>query len=375
MIKKQLYTPGPTEVPPETLAALAKPVLHHRKEEFKKLYFSAVSNLGSIFKSSGEIFILTSSGTGAMEAAVNNFTSPGDKALVVVSGKFGERWEELLETFGVETEVLNYEWGSPAVPEDIKNKLKGRDDIKAVFATLVETSTGTLHPIKEIAEIVENTPASFIVDAVSGLGCDVIKTDEWGIDAVVSGSQKALMTPPGLGFVCVNEKAKNIYRDNDRKNYYWDFKKASARLENSQTPYTPAVNLIAGLDQSLRMINSEGIENVWERHNMLSEAARAAMDKLGLEVFSESPARGLTAIKIPEGKSFIVKELKERFGIVAAGGQAHLKGKIARLGHMGYSDKSDIQKLIAAAGLILEDFSGLSAALKAANEIFKKYAE
>ncbi len=375
MIKKQLFTPGPTEVPPETLAATARPVLHHRKEGFKKLYFSAVSNLGKIFRSSGEIFILATSGTGAMETAVCNFTSSGDKALVVVSGKFGKRWKELLNTFGVEAEVLNYEWGRPADPGDIKEKLEGRKDIKAVFTTLVETSTGTLHPIEKIASVVKESPAALIVDAVSGLGCDVIETDKWEIDVVVSGSQKALMTPPGLGFICVNKKAKELYEKNERKNYYWDLKKASGRHKNNQVPYTPAVNLIAGLEQSVKMINKEGIENVWERHKMFSEATRAAMDKLGLEVFSESPARGLTAVKIPEGKSFIVKELKEKFGIVVAGGQAHLKGKIARLGHMGYADKSDILKLITASGLIVEDFSGLSAALKAANEIFKKYAK
>ncbi|MEA3506052.1 MAG: alanine--glyoxylate aminotransferase family protein [Elusimicrobiota bacterium] len=371
MLKKQLFTPGPTEVPPRTLAALSGQVLHHRKEGFKNLYGSAVKNLESIFRSAGEIFILTSSGTGAMETAVTNFTSPGDKALVVVSGKFGQRWEELLDTFGVKAEVLNYEWGSAADPADIEKALDEDGDIKAVFATLVETSTGTLHPVEEIASIVKKSSAALIIDAISGLGCDVIETDKWEIDAVVAGSQKALMTPPGLGFICVNEKAKELYLNNKRKNYYWSLKKASKRQTDNLTPYTPAVNLIAGLEISLRMINSEGIENVWERHRVFSEATRAALAELGLKIFSKSPARGLTTIELPEDIS-LIKELNERFGIIVSGGQAHLKGKIARLGHMGYCGKADILKLVSAIGMVTKNYSKLSAALEAADKVFRK---
>ncbi|MFW6134755.1 MAG: pyridoxal-phosphate-dependent aminotransferase family protein [Elusimicrobiota bacterium] len=360
MKKRQLFTPGPTQVPEQVLLELAQQVVHHRKSDFKQMYEETIGNLKKVFRTNGEIFVFASSGTGAMEAAVANFTSEGEKSLVVDSGKFGARWKELCDTYQVDSIVLEYEWGKAAEPDDIQKELENNKDIKAVFVTLVETSTGTLHPIKEIAEIVSNTDAVLIVDAVSGLGCDVIETDKWGVDVVVSGSQKALMTPPGIGLMCIGDKAKQIYSDNSRKNYYFDLKKASKSLGKYQTPYTSPVNLIRGLLCSLKMINSEGMENVWERHRQIAQAARKGIKAMGLKLFSESPANGLTAAYIPEqineAKEFL-NHLENNLGIYFAGGQAHMKGKIFRIAHMGYYDKLDILKALCALELALKRFN------------------
>ncbi|MGM0441314.1 MAG: pyridoxal-phosphate-dependent aminotransferase family protein [Elusimicrobiota bacterium] len=377
MKKKRLFTPGPTEVPPKTLLDTAKPVIHHRKQDFKNLLKDATGKLKKVLGTDGEIFTFASSGTGAMEAAVVNFTSPGDKALVIDAGKFGHRWKELCETFDVQTVDLNYSWGEAANPEDVGKILKKNEDIKVVFATLVETSSGTVHPVEEIASAVKKAGKSIVVDAVSGLGCDVLKTDKWNVDAVVSGSQKALMTPPGLGFVCVNSDSLELYRKNKRENYYWDFEKASKRLKNYQTPFTPAVNLIRGLNRSLEKLAKEGIENVWERHLILSRGCRAGVKALGLEILSGSPARGLTAVKLPGQdriNSNLIKHMAKNYGIIIAGGQAHMKGEIARIAHMGYYDKTDILNVLAVLGESLKTLGyscDSAAGLQAASEIFE----
>lgn len=376
MLKRRLFTPGPTEVPPETLAAGARPILHHRKKEFGEIYTETVNNLKKVFVSEGEVFVFASSGTGAMEAAVTNFTSPGDKVLVIESGKFGERWKQLCGVFETDVNLLECRWGSSADPAEVEKILKENPGIKAVFATLVETSTGALHPIEELASVSSSAGALLIVDAVSGLGCDRILTDEWGVDVVVSGSQKALMTPPGLGFICVNSRAAEVYRENNRKNYYWDLRKASKSLEKFQTPYTPSVNLIAGLLASLESINSEGMENVWDRHRKLAAGTRAGIEAMGLDIFPENPACGLTAVKIPSPEkigSGFVKHCQDRYGIVFAGGQADLKGKIFRIAHMGYYDELDVIKALAAVEAGLRDLGErdvLGRGVKAALEVF-----
>jgi aspartate aminotransferase-like enzyme len=330
MIKKQIFTPGPTEVPYQTLLEAAKPIIHHRKKDFKDIFSRAAENLKKVFQTQGEVFIFASSGTGAMEAGVANFTSRGDSALVIESGKFGQRWRELCETFEVNADVIECEWGDAVDPGQVQDRLSKNKDIKAVFATLVETA----------------------------LGCDVLKTDEWGVDVVVSGSQKALMTPPGLAFLCAGEKAKQVYGKNPRKSYYWDIKKASKNLSKLQTPYTPAVTLIRGLLESLNKINDEGIENVWARHERLARAARQGIKALDMELFAKSPANGLTAVKIPSpekcGDKF-VKHIEEKHGIVFAGGQEHLKGKIFRIAHMGYYDEYDVIKAVSAVELALKE--------------------
>ncbi|MFH1415848.1 MAG: alanine--glyoxylate aminotransferase family protein [Elusimicrobiota bacterium] len=376
MIKKRLFTPGPTEVPHAVLLEMARPTIHHRKSEFAEIFKEVIANLNRIFLSTGEIFVLSASGTGAMEAAVQNFTCEGDRALTIDSGKFGERWTSLCKKAGVEAEVLSYEWGKAALPSDIEKKLAADSSIKAVFTTLVETSTGTLHPIEEIAKVVSKTDAVLVVDAVSALGSDRIKVDQWGVDVVVSGSQKALMTPPGIALMCVNKKARSVYEKNTRNTYYWNLKSASKSLSKGQTPYTPAVNMLMGLLEALRMINREVIENVWARHEQLAEAARAGIKAMGLELYSESPANGLTAVKIPDpdriGSAF-VKHLEERHGIYFAGGQDQVKGKIFRIAHMGYYDKMDVIIALASVEMTLKELGVgdvLGKGVKAAMEVF-----
>ncbi len=376
MDKKQLFTPGPTEVPQETLLESAKPVIHHRKQVFKELFRETTENLKYVFASEkSDVHILSSTGTGAMEAAVLNFTSPGDSAAVIVSGKFGERWRDLCKSFDVNAEIIEYEWGDYCKPDDVRKVIKEKN-IKAVFATLVETSTGTVNPIRELAEVTSQAGVLLVVDAVSGLGCDRLEMDKWDVDVVVSGSQKALMTPPGLGFVCVNSKAKDALQENKRKNYYWNLKKSQKSLGKMQTPYTSPVNLIKGLNNSLKMIISEGMEAVWGRHQKLSGGAQAGIEEMGLEIFSKSPAAGLTAVKIPSpdkiGESF-TKHCEKKYGVVLAGGQAHLKGKIFRIAHMGYYDEMDVVKSLAAIEATLNDLGErnvLGCGVKAALEKF-----
>ncbi len=358
MFKKRLFTPGPTEVPPETLLDLARPVVHHRKGEFKELFKKVNKKLKKIFLTDGEVFTFASSGTGAMEAAMVNFTSPGEKVLVIDAGKFGHRWKELCETFEVESVTLTYPWGQSACAGEVKKILHDNKDIKTVFSTLVETSTGTVHPVKEIAAAVKEEGRAIVVDAVSGLGCDVLKMDKWKIDAVVSGSQKALMTPPGLGFVGVNGNSLNLFKENTRKNYYWDFTKMLNRVKNHQTPYTPAINLIRGLNHSLKIITAEGIKNTWERHRLLSRSCRAGVKALGLDILSCSPARGLTAVKLPQKDKLIsglIKYMNKKYGVSIAGGQGSMKEKIVRIAHMGYYDRTDMLGLLGVLGESLKE--------------------
>ncbi len=381
MKKKYLFTPGPTEVPEEVLIEISRPPIHHRKKDFVNIFEEAVSNLKRVFLSTGEVFIFASSGTGAMEAAVQNFTEEGDKALYIESGKFGERWGELCEVFGVKTTALKYEWGNAVDTGEVEEKLKKNKDIKAVFATLVETSTGTLHPIEELAKVVSKSNAIFIVDAVSGLGSDRIMVDKWGIDVVVSGSQKALMTPPGLSFICINEKAKSVYEKNSRKSYYWDIKKESKAMAKGQTSYTPSVNLITGLLQALKMINTEGIENTFARHEVLAKAAREGIKAMGLELFSSNPANGLTAVNIPSSDRIggvFVKHIEEKYGVVFAGGQEKLKSKIFRIAHMGYYDKLDVIKALGVVEMALKELGVMDVLGKgvgAAMEVFTNNAK
>ncbi len=348
MKDKRLFTPGPTEVPKEVLKAISGKVMHHRKKEFSGIFENVIKNSAKVFRSQGEIFLFSSSGTGAMEASVVNFTSPGDKALVIISGKFGQRWAQLCSAFDVETEIIDCTWGEAVDPGKVRECLQSNPDIKAVFATLLETSTAVVHPIKELAEAVRDTNALLIVDAVSGLACEELETDQWGVDIVAAASHKALMNPPGLGLLCVGDKARQVYEKNTRKCYYWDLKKASASLKNLQTPYTPAVNMVYGLDKAIEMLLKEGMENVWQRHRDLATIAREGLKDMGLELFALSPSNGLTAVKVPEGKDCkkILTSLEEDARMVFAGGQSHLKGKIIRVAHMGWCFEKDIRRAL-----------------------------
>ena len=372
MQKKYLFTPGPTTVPPECLLAMARPIIHHRTSEYRKIFAEVREGLKYVFKTQNEVLTFTSSGTGAMEAGIANLLSRGDRVLVVKGGKFGERFAEIADAYGVVVTAIDIEWGKTVDPELIRRELNS--EIKAVFTTLCETSTGVANDIKEISEIVAETQAVLVVDAISGLGAMDIKTDEWRVDVVISGSQKGLMIPPGLSFACLSNKAWNLVEKASLPKYYFDFKNVRKAQEKSDSAFTPAISLIIALHEALKMLKQEGIENVLSRHALLADATRQAIKSLGLELFAEVPANSVTAVKVPDGIDGVafVNRLREK-GVSIAGGQAHLKGKIFRLAHLGYMDIFDILQMISAVEVCLSEMGyrfERGAGVRAAEEVF-----
>jgi aspartate aminotransferase-like enzyme len=307
-----------------------------------------------------------------MEGAVSNFLSPGDKALTVNGGKFGERWGKLCKTFGAQVTELKVEWGRAVDPQAVADALKKDPGIKAVYVQASETSTGVAHDVRTLAQIVKGYPDTIlVVDAITALGVFDIKTDEWGIDVVIAGSQKALMLPPGLAFVSVSEKAWRMADKAKNCAFYFNFKKERENQQKSQTAYTPAVSLIIGLQEVLKMLRAEGLEAVFARQANLAMAMREGMKAAGLSLFpKESPSDALTAVSAPDGidGQAVYKNLRVQYGITAAGGQDHLKGKIFRLSHMGYMDRFDVITAIAATEMVLK---GLSHPIKLGSGVAK----
>ncbi len=344
-MKKYLLTPGPTPVPERVLLASAKPIIHHRTPEYGQALSEDIEGLRYVMQTKNEVFIFTASGTGAMEACVVNLLSPQDKVLVVNTGAFGRRWVEIIKSFGIEPEVIEYPWGKVAKPKDIEKKLREIPGIKAVFTQSTETSTGVVNDIEAIGKMVAKTEAVLVVDAVSGLGGQELKTDEWNVDVVASGSQKGLMLPPGLAFVSISQKAWKLVENSKLPKYYWDFKAYKKSLDqNRETPYTAAVSLIMGMQESLRMIKEEGLEQILRRHAILASATRAGVEAMGLELFSEAPCNVVTAVKVPGGidGERLVNMMREEYGVGIAGGQREYKGKIFRIAHLGYMDRFDV---------------------------------
>src|SRR5438128_1701787 len=358
MVKRYLLAPGPTQVPPEVLLAMARPILHHRSPEFATLFAQVREDLKWLFQTRNDVLTLVSTGTGAMEGAVSNFLSPGDKALYVNGGKFGERWGKLCKAFGVNAIEIKVEWGEAVDPQAVADALKKDPGIKAVYVQASETSTGVAHDIKALAEIVKPYGETIlVVDAITALGVFDIKTDEWGIDVVITGSQKALMLPPGLAFVSVSDKAWQLAEKAKNTAFYFNFKKEHENQQKNQTAYTPAVSLIVGLQEVLKMMRAEGLDGVFARQAKLAKAMREGMQGAGLALFpKESPSDALTAVLAPEGVDgqAIYKNLRVQYGMTAAGGQDHLKGKIFRLSHMGYMDSFDIIMAVAAVEMVLK---------------------
>lgn len=357
MKKPRLMTPGPAPVPEDVLLEMARPVIHHRSAEAKQVIVECVNDLKRVFLTEHDVMILTSSGTGAMEAAAVNTVPRGGKALVLNAGWFAQRWLKICQTYGIGAVSLDFEWGQPVDPARVENALREHTDTVAVFGTLSETSTGTGHPVEAIGRIVGRTDAVFAVDGISGIGAMECRTDAWGIDLLCVGSQKALMLPPGLAFVTVSPKAWRKIDAFEAPAFYFNLKAARKKMAEFDTPYTPAHTLIAGLRVALKRILAEGIENVWERHRRMSEACQAGMLALGLELFSARPAEGLTAFRVPDGlkDTEIRGKLAERFGITTIGGQDRLKGKIVRIGHMGYFDELDVVAGLAALEMVLAE--------------------
>ncbi len=352
MDKSYLMAPGPVTVDPEVLAEMSRPVIHHRSPEFSAILTEVREGLKYLYQTRNDVLILASSGTGGMEASVVNLLSPGDKAIVVRGGKFGERWSELCNAYKVEAINLEVTWGEAVDPQEVKKALDDNPDVKAVFVQAHETSTGVKHPVRELGIMLKERPNTvLVVDAISALGVYELKTDDWGLDVVVTGSQKALSLPPGLAFVSVSEKAWKFAQEARLPRYYFDFLRERKAIARQTTAFTPAVSLIIGLREVLNKIIKTGLPALYAHHRRLSEATKAGITAMGLELFSKAPSESVTAVKAPEGidAQDVVKLLREEYGITIAGGQAQARGKIFRISHMGYLDEWDM--LIALAAL------------------------
>lgn len=375
MPQYRLLTPGPTQVPEEAREALARPLRHHRTDEFRRLFREIVAGLQYVFQTQHDVVVLCSSGTGAMEAAVANVVPRGGKAIVLQSGKFSERWRLICERFGIQ--VVSYEvpWGETFEPSRVSELLASHPDTVAVYTTLSETSTGVAHDIEAIGAVVGPTRALLVVDAISGAGAMECRTDAWGIDVLVVGSQKALMGPPGLAFLAVSPAAwKQIESVPDRPAYYFDLLAYRQALAAGETPFTPAISLLVGLAECLRQIRAQGMDRRVARARLLARATRAAMEALGLRLAARRPADGLTAVFFPEGldgREFL-RRLEGRFGVKLAGGQGPWKGKIFRIAHLGVLDELDMLAAIAAIELVLFEMGQpvrLGAGVAAASQV------
>ncbi len=377
MKKKYLFTPGPTPIPPEALLAMAQPIDYHRSEDAVALIKDVLEKLKHVFQTENDVLFLTSSGTGAMDGAVANLLCRGDKVLVIRSGKFGERWAEICEAYGVEVIPIDVAWGDSVAPEAVEAQLSAYSDVKAVFATLCETSTGALHDIEALARLTQSNPTLLVVDAVSALGADDLQMDNWGVDVVVSCSQKGLMTPPGLAFAALNRRAWEAADRSDLPKYYLDFHKAHQRGLEGSVPFTPAITLLKALRYALNRICTEGIRNTIARHSLMAAATRSAIKAIGLPLFATSPANTLTSIRLPkeiDGKAF-VKMMREKQGITYAGGQGDLRGKIVRIAHLGWMNENDVIVAISAFERGLTEIGydvSLGAGVAAAQEVFTR---
>ncbi len=376
MKKNHLLTPGPTPVPAEVLLCMANPIIHHRTPEYEEIFAQVKKGLAALFQTRQDVLVLSSSGTGAMEAAVINLLSAGDTALVVNAGKFGKRWADICRAFKVNTEIIEVAWGQAVHPQAVADALKANPQIKAVFTTHSETSTGVLHDIKTIAAIVAGYPETvLVVDAITALGATAVPMDDWGLDVVVTGSQKALMMPPGLACIALSQKAWKLTETSQLPKYYFDLKKEKKSQAKNQTAYTPAISLIIALRKSLSMIEQEGLSKVHRRHQLLAEATRSAVAALGLELLApESPSPALTAVKSPPGVevSALRGLLSKKYGVTIAGGQDHLKGKIFRIAHLGYMSTFDTIIAVSALEMALKELGHpvqLGTGVKAAQKI------
>ncbi len=351
-------TPGPTPVAPETQLAMAQPIIHHRAPQFAEILGEVREGLKYLFETEQEVLMFAATGTGAMEGAVANTLCAGDTAIVVDGGKFGERWTELCNVYGVKVDRIVVEWGRVVDPREVARRLDANPAIKAVFVQANETSTGVQHPVKELAEVVAPRPGTIlVVDAISALGGYPLPMDAWKMDIVVAGSQKAMMLPPGLAFAALSPKAWEFTKTSTLPKYYFDFAKASKSQEKNQTPYTSAVSLILGLQEVLVKVRKEGLEKIYARNRKLSQACKAAVKAMGLELYAkENPSDVLTAVQAPAGVDGqkVVGRLREK-GIWIAGGQAQAKGKIFRIAHMGYIDELDLLGTIGGLEVVLNE--------------------
>ncbi|MEM5803066.1 MAG: alanine--glyoxylate aminotransferase family protein [Candidatus Aenigmatarchaeota archaeon] len=371
MFKKRLFTPGPTPVPENIMLRMAQPIIHHRNPEFKEIFAELNENLKYLFQTNQDVFTLTSSGTGAMEASVANVIGENEKAIFVNGGKFGERWGHLIKTFGGIPIEIKKEWGNPPTIDEVIELIKANPDVKAIYLTHSETSSGTVTDVKEIAKAVHQiSDALVIVDGITSIGAIELRMDDWDIDIVITGSQKGLMIPPGLAFIAVSERAWKKIEQTENRTFYLSLKKAKKALETGDTPWTPAITLVIGANEALKMIKQEGLENIWKRHSKLAEGIRIGVKAIGLKLLSKNPSNAITAVLMPDGIEFkkFNDALKYEFGITVAGGQENYKGKLFRISHLGYYDELDMISMISAlefalkkVGYKFESASGVTA--------------
>ncbi len=374
-MKKRLFTPGPTPVPEQVMLRMAQPMIHHRNPEFMEILTRVHQDLQYLFQTKQPVLVLTCSGTGGVEATMTSMFSSGDKLICVNGGKFGERWVDMAKKFTGNCVEVKVQWGTSVQPDEIIKTLKEHPDAKAVYFTHSETSTGTATDVKAMAKAIrEHSNALVCVDGITAVGAHELRFDDWEIDVCVTGSQKGLMMPPGLALVALSERALNAIETAKLPSYYLSLKKALKSYKDNDTPFTPAVSLIIGLDESLQLIKQEGIENIWKRHQKLSAACRTGCEALGMRLFSNSPSFAVTPVWLPEGvewKAFN-KVLKLENGITVAAGQDDYAGKIFRISHLGFYDELDMLTVIGALELTLKKInhpfevgSGVAAVMKA----------
>ena len=358
MIKHYLLSPGPTPVPNEVALAMSATMIHHRTPQFNHIFDQVRQGLKKLFGTKNDVLILASSGTGAMEASVANLFSPGDKVLVINGGKFGERWLNIANAFGLSPIELEVEWGQAVKVDTVEKQMKAHPDLKGVMIQASETSTTVLHPVKEIAKLTKNGPL-FLVDGVTAVGVVSIPLDEWGLDVLVTGSQKAMMLPPGLGFIALSDRAWERTKQAKLPRFYFDLNLERKNQQKGSGAFTPAVSLIFGARASLEMMQREGLDRVYARHARMSRATRAAATALGLKLLApDSPSPAATGVYLPDGidADQVLDYLRDHMNITLAEGQDQLKGKVIRIAHVGYMGAFDVITAVAALEMVLRKF-------------------
>jgi len=359
MKKRYLISPGPTPVPEEVLLEMGKPMTHHRTSQFSAIFKECSVGLKKLFGTGQPVMTIASSGTGAMESAITNIFSPGDTVLAINGGKFGERWGKISKAYGLDVELLNVEWGQAVSVDAVKKSLEANPKIAGVLTQGSETSTTAAHPVKELAALTRDSDTLLVVDGITSVGVVDMPMDEWGIDVVLTGSQKAMMLPPGLAFIALSEKAWKKSETCRLPHFYFDLAKERDSLAKDTSAYTPAVSLVVGLRKVLEILFEEGLENTYKRHECLARAARAGCAAVGLKALApDSPANSVTGVYLPEqiDGAKLVKELRENYGVTFAGGQDHLKGKIIRIAHLGYFDSFDMIVALSALEMALAKY-------------------
>jgi aspartate aminotransferase-like enzyme len=354
--KQRLLTPGPTPLYPPALHAMMASDIHHRTEDFRKVYRSALADLKEVMGTAHDVLMFAASGTGAMDGAVSNLFSRGDKVIVCSAGKFGERWVEIAKAYALDAVVLTAEYGEVVTPERVERALADNPGVRGVFVQASETSTGAAHDVEAMGRAIAKTDAIFLVDAITGLGTMPLDIDAWGLDVLIGGSQKAFMIPPGLAFMSISPKAWRFAETADLPHYYFNLKKEKKSGDAGESSWTPATSLILALAEALRYIKQVGMGQLVQNAQLLARATRAAAGRLGLEFFAAgSPGSSVTAIRSPKGldSGIIVKEFRSRFGAVIANGQGSMKGRIFRIAHLGYFDFADLFAVVAGLEIIL----------------------